>query len=385
VEGPTVPGGVVPTIATLGALQRWKPRANARDVGGPLAGVRVLELGGIGPGPFCGMMLADMGADVLCLERAGSPSTANPVLHRGRRFASVNLKDPADRENVLALTADADVLIEGFRPGVAERLGLGPEDCSAVNPTLIYGRMTGYGQDGPLAQRAGHDINYVAAAGALGAIGRDAPVPPLNLIGDFGGGGMLLAFGIACALVESTRSGLGQTVDAAIVDGTALQLGMIYGMLAQGTWTDDRQSNTLDGGAPFYDAYRCSDGQYMAVGAIEPQFYAELINVLGLADVPELARQWNRSAWPAAKALVAEALATKTRDAWTNIFASVDACVTPVLSLTEATRSEHNRQRRVYERDDHGAFQPGPAPRFSRTPAARRWTSSTGVTTAPTE
>jgi len=342
---------------------------------GPLAGVRVVEIGGIGPGPFCAMMLADMGADIARIVRPGDVGTTDPALHRGRLIVAADLKNAADRDRVLRLIADADVLIEGFRPGVAERLGLGPQDCQDVNPRLVYGRMTGYGQNGPLAQQAGHDINYIAVAGALGAIGRDAPVPPLNLVGDMGGGGMLLAFGIACALAEARQSGLGQVVDAAIVDGTALQLTMIYDILAKGTWTDARGKNTLDGGAPFYDVYRCGDGGYLAVGAIERQFFANLLAVLQLSGEPEFAKQWNRSAWPAAKARLAAIFSTRTRDEWAEIFVDADACVTPVLSLIEATHYGHNTARSVYERDATGAVQRAPAPRFSRTPAGRRWTS----------
>lgn len=340
---------------------------------GPLAGVRVVELGGIGPGPFCAMMLSDMGADVLRVERpGGTHTTSDPVLHRGRRWLSADLKKAEDRSAVLRLVSDVDVLIEGFRPGVAERLGLGPNDCHAVNPRLIYGRMTGYGREGPLAQRAGHDINYISVAGALGAIGREDPVPPLNLVGDFGGGGMLLAFGIACALAEVRVSGLGQVVDAAIVDGTALQMGMFYGMLAQGAWTDRRGSNTLDGGAPFYDVYRCGDGRHVAVGAVESQFYANLLAVLRLSDEPEFADQWDRSSWPGMRVRLGQVFSTRPREEWAELFAEVDACVTPVLSLIEATRHSHNTARSVYQADDKGVFQPAPAPRFSRTPAVRR-------------
>jgi alpha-methylacyl-CoA racemase len=351
----------------------WDAVLEADRPTGPLAGVRVVEVGGIGPGPFCAMLLADMGADVIRVDRPREVAQPEAVLHRGRHLVGADLKDPTDRNAVLRLIAGADVLIEGFRPGVAERLGLGPRECHALNPRLVYGRMTGYGQDGPLAHAAGHDINYIAVAGALGAIGRDAPAPPLNLVGDMGGGGMLLAFGIACALAETRESGLGQVIDAAIVDGTALQLSMIHDMLAKGTWTDARASNTLDGAAPFYDVYRCSDGGYLAVGAIEKQFYANLLAALGLADEPEFARQWDRSSWPQAKARLADVFANRTRDEWAELLIDADACVTPVLSLLEAADYPANTARSVYEQDSRGALQPGPAPRFSRTRAGRRW------------
>jgi alpha-methylacyl-CoA racemase len=353
----------------------WRPR-DQRATSGPLAGVRVIELGGIGPGPFCGMLLADMGAEVLRVDRPGDERKQDMILHRGREFATADLKEPADRSTVLRLASDADVLIEGFRPGVAERLGLGPDDCRAVNEKLIYGRMTGYGQDGPLAAAAGHDINYIAVAGALGAIGREAPVPPLNLIGDMGGGGMLLALGIACALFEVRASGVGQVVDASIVDGTALQLSIVLGMLANGRWTDGRGVNTLDGGAPFYDSYRCADGEFIAIGAIEKQFYANLSIGLGFGDDPLMAKQWATSDWPAMKARVRDAVATKSRDEWSEVFADLDACVTPVLTLREAAEHKHNRARGVYRFSADGAQQPTPAPRFSRTPTQPRWLDS---------
>lgn len=340
---------------------------------GPLAGVRVIELGGIGPGPFSAMLLADMGADVLRVDRPGDERKLDAILHRGRQLAIADLKDNGDRAHVLRLTADADIVIEGFRPGVAERLGIGPRDCHSVNPRLIYGRMTGYGQHGPLSAHAGHDINYISIAGALGAIGREAPVPPLNLIGDMGGGGMLLAFGLACALFETRASGEGQVVDASIVDGTALQLSMVLDMLSKGKWSGERGSNTLDGGAPFYDVYRCADGEFIAVGAIEKQFYANLLTGLGLQDDPLFARQWDKAAWPAMKDHIGERVATRDRDEWSKVFYDADACVTPVLSLLEAAEHEHNKARSLYSNDDHGALQPNPAPRFSRTPAARRW------------
>ena len=344
-----------------------------QQLSGPLADVRVVELGGIGPGPFGAMLLADMGARVVRVGRPADAGVVDPVLHRGRELVSADLKNPIDRDAVLRILEQADISIEGFRPGVAERLGLGPDECLSLNPRLIYGRMTGYGQEGPLAQAAGHDINYISIAGALGAIGGESPVPPLNLVGDMGGGGMLLAFGLVCALAEARQSGQGQVVDAAIVDGTALQLTMIYDMLAKGTWSESRGGNTLDGGAPFYDAYRCSDRKYIAVGAIERQFYSDLLTGLGLEGAPELVKQWDRTRWPAAKARIAEVFETRTRDEWVDVFANLDACVTPVLSLVEATQHHHNAARSLYQTDGRGAHQPAPAPRFSRTKPAPRW------------
>lgn len=351
----------------------WRGRAGDRASTGPLTGVRVIELGGIGPGPFAVMMLADMGADVLRVDRPGSERKLDPILHRGRMLAAADLKVAADRDATLNLVVEADVLIEGFRPGVAERLGLGPHDCHARNGRLIYGRMTGYGQDGPLRDKAGHDINYIAIAGALGAIGRDAPVPPLNLIGDMGGGGMLLAFGIACALFEARSSGVGQVVDASIVDGTALQLSIVLGMLAGGRWTDQRGVNTLDGGAPFYDAYRCADGEFIAVGSIEKQFYANLLKGLGLEGDPLMNSQWDKPKWPQMKARVSEVILTRSRDEWVDVFDDLDACVTPVLSLRESALHDHNTSRGLYTADDAGALQPNPAPRFSRTQPRQVW------------
>jgi alpha-methylacyl-CoA racemase len=334
----------------------------------------VVELGGIGPGPFCGMLLADLGADVMRVERpdaAGTPSE-HPVLHRGRRSVAVDLKNPAGAGAVLRLIGTADAVVEGFRPGVAERLGLGPNECLARNPRLVYGRMTGWGQDGPLAQEPGHDINYIAVAGALGAIGPadGDPVVPLNLIGDMGGGGMLLALGIAAALVHANATGRGQVVDAAMTDGAALQLALVLGLRATGLWRDARGANLLDGGAPFYRTYRCADGGYVAVGALEPQFYAALIGTLGLDGDPVLARQLDPSAWPEIALRIGEVFATGTRDEWVRRFAGRDACVTPVLSLAEAAAHPHNRARGTYGTAADGVTAPGPAPRFSATPAA---------------
>lgn len=335
--------------------------------GGPLAGLKVVELAGLGPGPFAAMLLADLGADVVRVDRPGGggliPAELD-VLNRGRRSIAVDLKNPRGAEVVLRLVERADVLIEGFRPGVAERLGIGPAECHARNPGLIYGRMTGWGQEGPLAPRAGHDIAYIAITGVLHAIGRAGGPPqvPLNLIGDFGGGGMYLVVGILAALWERGRSGKGQVVDAAIVDGTAHLAAGIFGMLGTGLWRDERGVNMLDTGAPFYDVYATADGKYVAVGAIEATFYAELLARLGLTheeapqDAPETGQR------------LAEAFAGKTRDEWAQIFADSDACVAPVLSMTEAARHPHMAARGTFV-DCDGIVQPAPAPRFSRTPA----------------
>ena len=344
---------------------------------GPLAGVKVVEIAGIGPGPFAAMMLADMGADVVRVDRAanvwgGDP--ANPpkdIMNRGRRSIGVDLKNPEGVETVLQLVEQADALIEGFRPGVTERLGIGPDACLDRNPKLVYGRMTGWGQDGPMAHMAGHDMNYIAIGGALGAIGRpdERPQPPLNLVGDFGGGGMLLAFGIVCGVVEARTSGQGQVVDAAMVDGTAVLTTFMHGMMAMGGWKDERGVNLLDTGAHFYEVYECADGKFLSVGAIEPQFYAAFLEGVGLADDPEFAQQMDKSLWPKLKDRLAEVIATRTRDEWAEIFDGTDACVAPVLSLGEAPSHPHNVARATFvERD--GIVQPAPAPRFSRTEAA---------------
>ena len=339
---------------------------------GPLAGLRVVELGGIGPGPFCGMLLSDLGAEVVRVERpfeAGTDSFA-PILLRGRRSVAIDLKTGAGAELVLRLIDAADAVIEGFRPGVTERLGLGPETCLARNPRLVYGRMTGWGQDGPLAQEAGHDINYIAIAGALGAIGPAGgdPVVPLNLVADMGGGGMLLALGIAAALVHAGKTGEGQVVDAAMTDGVALQLAGTFGLLGRGLWSDRRGSNLLDGAAPFYRTYRCADGGHVAVGSLEPKFYTALLEGLGLAGDPLFAAQYDRDAWPAMSARLEEVFATRPRDAWRAIFAGRDACVTPVLGLVEAATHPHNVARGTYGVDASGMTRPGPAPRFGATP-----------------
>ena len=336
---------------------------------GPLHGIRVVELGGIGPGPFCGMVLGDLGAEVIRVDRPAEAgrSSMHPVLHRNRRSIAVDLKDPAGAASVLSLVDSCDALIEGFRPGVAERLGLGPAECLARNPRLVYGRITGWGQDGPMGQDPGHDINYIGLSGALHGIGPAGgdPVVPLNLVGDFGGGGMLLAVGVLGALLAARTSGRGQVVDAAMVDGSALLMAMAYGFLGQGLWTDERGVNLLDGAAPFYRTYRCADGQHVAVGSLEPQFYAALVRVLGLDGDPVFAAQHDRSRWPAMTARLTEIFGTRTRDEWAEVFTGQAACVSPVLSMTEATAHPHNVARRVYP---DGA--PAPAPRFVGTPTA---------------
>jgi len=338
-----------------------------RQTTGPLAGVRVVELAGIGPGPHGAMLLADLGADVVQVRRPGAPGQ-----RRGRCIVEADLKDDRDRAAVLDLIACADVLIEGFRPGVTERLGLGPDDCARHNPRLVYARMTGWGQHGPLADRAGHDINYVGLTGVLHAIGRSGqpPVPPLNLVGDFGGGSLYLALGVLSALVERQVSGRGQVVDAAIVDGTSSLAQAIWSLRGDGRWRDERGTNRLDTGAPFYDVYETADGRYLAVGALEPRFYQEFVTGLGL-DPDVLPAQSDESGWPVLRRIFTETFATKTRDEWVAVFDGRDACVTPVLSFEEATEHPHLSARKTFT-DIDGAVQPAPAPRFSRTPAHAR-------------
>ncbi|HET9897886.1 MAG TPA: CaiB/BaiF CoA-transferase family protein [Streptosporangiaceae bacterium] len=337
---------------------------------GPLHGIRVIEIASLAPAPFGCMILSDLGADVLRVERPAScvPGLPEPVdpLTRGRRSIGLNLKDPAGVELLLKLLESADVLVEGFRPGVTERLGFGPGACAERNAGLIYARMTGWGQDGPLAHTAGHDINYIGISGALHPIGRagERPVPPLNLVGDFGGGGMLLAIGVLAALVERERSGIGQVVDAAMVDGSALLTSFIYGLRARGGWQDERGVNLLDGGAPFYDTYATADGKHVAVGALEPQFYAALLAGLGLTDAG-LPAQLDRSGWPVLRARFTEVFAQRTRDQWAQVFAGTDACVAPVLSPAEAASHPHNVARGVFT-EVGGVMQPAPAPRFGR-------------------
>jgi alpha-methylacyl-CoA racemase len=340
---------------------------------GPLAGVRVLELAGLGPGPFCAMMLADAGAAVLRIDRPGPAPTpgASPerdLMNRGRRSAVLDLKHPRATGALLRLIDAADVLLEGFRPGVTERMGAGPEVCLARNPRLIYARMTGWGQDGPLAPTVGHDIGYIARTGALHALGRAGGPPqfPANLLGDFGGGGMLMAYGICAALVERATSGRGQVVDAAIVDGVASLLAMPWMFLAQGRWRDERGVNLLDGGVPWYDVYETADGKWLAVGALEPRFYAALVAGLGLTDAPDRDDPRN---WPALRARLAARFAERTQDDWAAAFAGSEACVEPVLSLHEAAGDPHLAARQTYVTRD-GVIQPAPAPRFSRTPGA---------------
>ena len=339
---------------------------------GPLHGTRVIEISGIGPGPFAAMVLADMGADVIRVERPGGGSFATgptDLLNRGKRCICLDLKQPEGVDVVLRLVETAGALVEGFRPGVTEKLGIGPEPCLERNPRLVYGRMTGWGQAGPLAQEAGHDINYVSLTGALHAIGRqgEKPAVPLNLIGDFGGGGLLMAFGIVCALFEAKGSGHGQVVDAAMVDGASLLLTSLYGAQQAGWWSEERGTNVLDSGAHFYEVYETADGKWISVGCLEPQFYASLVERLGLAG-EELPQQMDKSGWPALKQRLSEIFSTKTRDEWCRVFENSDACFAPVLSMSEAHEHPHNAARETFV-FANGARQPRPAPRFSRTPA----------------
>ena len=341
---------------------------------GPLDGVRVIEIASLAPAPFGCMILSDLGADVLRVDRAENcgPATAAPPdpLSRGRRSIGLNLKDPEGTGVLLRLADDADVLVEGFRPGVTERLGCGPAECARRNPRLVYARMTGWGQHGPLAATAGHDIDYIGVSGALAPIGRagQRPVPPLNLVADFGGGGMLLAVGILAALLERERSGLGQVVDAAMVDGSALLTSFLHGMRAAGGWRDERGTNLLDGGAPFYDTYESADGRYLAVGALEPRFYAALLAGLGLAGDDSLPAQYDRAGWPVLRARLSDAFRGRTQAEWGEVFAGTDACVAPVLGPAEAPAHPHNAARGVFI-DVGGVVQPAPAPRFGRTAA----------------
>jgi len=341
---------------------------------GPLSGFKIIELAGIGPGPFCGMMLADMGAEVIRVERfsaaADSAATApKDILARNRRSIAVDLKSPAGIETVMRLIEGADALFEGFRPGVTERLGLGPDQCLERNERLVYGRMTGWGQDGPMAQAAGHDINYIGLAGALHAMGRagEKPVPPLNLVGDFGGGGMLLAYGLVCALLEVSKSGKGQVVDAAMIDGTSALMAMFYSMSASGRFHLERGTNLLDGGAHFYDTYRTKDDEHICIGSIEPQFYALLIEKAGL-DAEKFAPQMDESQWPELKAELTNVFLTKTRAQWCELMEGTDVCFAPVLNLQEAAEHPHSKARNSYLQVD-GVLQHAPAPRFSRTKA----------------
>jgi alpha-methylacyl-CoA racemase len=336
---------------------------------GPLHGVKVLEIAGLAAAPLGCTILADLGADVLRVDRVGGHGIAQDPLSRSRRSVALDLKSAEGTEILLRLASSHDVLVEAFRPGVAERLGFGPAVCTERNPRLIYARMTGWGQDGPLAPTAGHDIDYIAISGALSLVGRagERPVPPVNLVGDFGGGGMLLAVGVLAALVERERSGQGQVIDAAMVDGSALLTAIFHGFGAIGSWKDQRGSNLIDGGAPFYDTYQTADG-YLAVGALEPQFYAALLDGLGLAGDPSLPDRDDRSCWPALRERFASVIAGRTTAAWTDVFAGTDACVAPVLSLAEAVKHPHNQARATFT-EVGGVAQPAPAHRFSRTPA----------------
>jgi len=337
---------------------------------GPLSGVKIIEAGSIGPGPFCAMMLSDMGASVIRIERREQAPHKKPkfdVMTRNRRSIAIDLRKPEGASIVLKMIDEVDALQEGFRPGVMEKLGLGPDVCLKRNPRLVYGRMTGWGQTGPLSKAAGHDINYISLSGALHTFGRKGqrPVPPLNMVGDFGGGGMLLAFGMACALFEAQRSGRGQVVDAAMVDGSALLMAMIYGMRASGKWRDERGVNILDSGAHFYDVYETADSKFISVGAIEPQFYKLLLRHAAIDD-PQFSKQLDRSKWPLLKAKMSEIFRTKTRDEWCHIMEGTDVCFAPVLSLDEAPKHFHNKARKTFiEIDD--VLQPAPSPRFSRT------------------
>ena len=345
---------------------------------GPLTGLRVIEIAGIGPGPFCGMLLSDLGADVVRVDRVGDflgGDPANPpgdILGRGRRSIAVDLKQPAGVEVVLRLVEGADALFESFRPGVAERLGIGPVECRARNPRLVYGRMTGWGQDGPYAPRAGHDINYVALAGALHPIGDPAspPTPPLNMLGDLGGGAMFLALGLLAGVLEARTSGQGQVVDAAMIDGVAALTAQVRTLLDAGMWQEERGSNYLDGGAHFYSSYETADGEYIAIGAAEPQFYADLLDALGLADDAELlSSQLDNGSWPGLKKRLADIFRTKTRAEWSRLLEGRDSCFAPVLKLSEAPGHPHNVARGSFV-DVAGMVQQAPAPRFERTPGA---------------
>jgi alpha-methylacyl-CoA racemase len=340
---------------------------------GPLKGMRMIEMAGIGPGPFAGMMFSDLGAEVIRIDRKARSSgdsfdsaKKSNFTDRGRRSIAIDLKSADGVALALELIAQSDALIEGYRPGVMERLGLGPDICLGANPKLVYGRITGWGQHGPLSQDAGHDINYIALIGALHAVGtREAPLPPLNLVGDFGGGAMMLAFGVMAALWEAQRSGRGQVVDAAMTDGAALLMAMMYGFKAHGAWRDTRASNMLDGGAPFYGCYPCADGKFVAVGSLEPQFFEILVSRLGL-DAAALGDRWKQHNWSAWRAAIAAAFLTRPRDDWSQVFSGSDGCVTPVLTMEEAPQHPHNVARATFSPGEGGP-QPAPAPRFSRT------------------
>ncbi len=341
---------------------------------GPLNGYRIVEMAGLGPAPFCAMLLSDMGADVVRIDREGGSNPLDlkiDVLNRGRRSVALNLKTPEGIATAFALIARADAVIEGYRPGVMERLGLGPEECLAKNPRLVFGRMTGWGQEGPLAHAAGHDINYIALTGVLDAIGTDESVtPPLNLIGDFGGGALYLAFGVVCALLEARASGEGQVVDAAMVDGAAHLMTMMYGLSQQGKWTDKRQDNLLDGGAHFYGAFECADGKWIAIGSIEPQFYRLLLDTLGIDPDAEGVSQ-SKEDWQRMREQLRQTFLREPQSHWCELMEGTDICFAPVLSMADAPEHPHNKDRSVFVKD-FGITQPGPAPRFSRTPGSIR-------------
>lgn len=338
---------------------------------GPLHGIRIVEIAGIGPGPFAGMMLADHGAEVIRVDRPGAPHTPADPLLRSRRSVALDLKSPADVAALRDLCRDCDGLIEGFRPGVMERLGLGPDVLLTDNPRLVFGRMTGWGQTGPYAARAGHDINYIAISGVLGAVGRagERPLPPINLVGDFGGGGMMLAFGMVSALLNVRNGGTGQVVDCAMTEGSALLMAMIWGLRAMGMWSDQRGVNVLDTGAPFYETYETADGEHLALGSIEPQFYQLLLQGLGMSEEPEMQASMDPRRWAAQKARIAEIIRTRSRADWVGAF-EADACVAPVLSMTEALSDPHNLERQAFI-EVAGVAQPAPAPRYSATPCAQ--------------
>lgn len=364
-------------------LDKSGPQSSTR-ASGPLAGFRIVEFAGIGPGPFACMMLADMGAEVVTLDRVGAGKSLKSAAGRGRKIVELDLKDKAAVPQVLDLLERADALIEGFRPGVMERLGLGPEIVQARNPRLVYGRMTGWGQEGPLAQAAGHDINYISVTGALAAIGpAERPVPPLNLVGDFGGGALYLVVGVLAALLEAKTSGKGQVVDAAMCDGAASLMSMFFDMTATGRWSEGRESNFLDGGAHFYGVYECACGKFISIGSIEPQFYALLRRLAGLSD-EGFDAQMDRTAWPTLKRKLADVFRTRTREEWCTIMEGTDVCFAPVLTMAEAPLHPHMAARKSFV-NRHGVTQPAPAPRFSRTPSAIRETVAADIASLMSE
>src|SRR5947209_9050060 len=353
-------------------------QASSARTSGPLTGIRVVEFAGIGPGPFACMMLADMGAEVVTLDRVGARKNLKSVATHGGKVAEIDWKDKAAIAQVLDLLASADALVEGFRPGVMERLGLGPDVVLARNPRLVYGRMTGWGQQGPLAQAAGHDINYISVTGALAAIGpKEKPVPPLNLVGDFGGGALYLVVGVLAALLEASKSGKGQVVDAAMCDGAASLMSMFFDMIAAGRWIEGRESNFLDGGAHFYGVYECACGNFISIGSIEPQFYALLRQHARLSEA-DFDAQMDRKAWPALKEKLTKVFKSKTREDWCRIMEGTDVCFAPILTMAEAPKHPHNAARNIFV-ERHGVTQPAPAPRFSRTPSAIRDAEKTEI------